>query len=66
MQKYHDEPRQYKGYLKNALAGLTGASTQVRTDQLYRQGQDLCHSRGGTTNGKTTPCALTPGRHHTI
>ena len=22
MQKYHDEPKQYKGYLKSALAGM--------------------------------------------
>ena len=24
MQKYHDEPKQYKGYLKSALGGLMG------------------------------------------
>ena len=24
MQKYHDEPKQYKGYLKSALSRLTG------------------------------------------
>ena len=30
MQKYHDEPRQYKGYLKNALV----RRSQVRQDSL--------------------------------
>ena len=27
MQKYHDEPKQYKGYLKSALTVVTGTSS---------------------------------------
>ena len=29
MQKYHDEPKQYKGYLKSALATLVGAARKA-------------------------------------
>ena len=30
MQKYHDEPKQYKGYLKSALAEITAQVTQLK------------------------------------
>ena len=30
MQKYHDEPKQYKGYLKSALAGALTARPLAR------------------------------------
>ena len=29
MQKYHDEPKQYKGYLKSALASLSAEAVSV-------------------------------------
>ena len=32
MQKYHDEPKQYKGYLKSALMGLFPVGTLVRLE----------------------------------
>ena len=36
MQKYHDEPKQYKGYLKSALGGLglVLASAEIGHDAL--------------------------------
>ena len=44
MQKYHDEPRQYKGYLKNALAVL-GA---MPPDAFERLSQRLLREAGFT------------------
>ena len=34
MQKYHDEPKQYKGYLKSALIRLDPKNLQSRTIRL--------------------------------
>ena len=38
MQKYHDEPKQYKGYLKSALGIGTGTLTAKRGDVLVEIG----------------------------
>ncbi len=52
MQKYHDEPKQYKGYLKSALITVfppDGYSTSRSCD-------------GATAGGETPPCLAGPRR----
>ena len=44
MQKYHDEPKQYKGYLKSALVLGTGGGPDAGAHQDRRHADDPCSS----------------------
>ena len=51
MQKYHDEPKQYKGYLKSALMEVIDTKFFTPDERsfsshsdLYREREDLIHN----------------------
>ena len=54
MQKYHDEPKQYKGYLKSALAVQSSVGHHVQTDTL-----DISYEESG--DGAAFPILLLHG-----
>ena len=56
MQKYHDEPRQYKGYLKNAL------DPRELGVRLYRVSVRPTPEPSGSLRGESSPAATAPPR----
>ena len=53
MQKYHDEPKQYKGYLKSALAGQSTAIPKA-ADGVVEMMRQLKITRDTAVKARTT------------
>ena len=57
MQKYHDEPKQYKGYLKSALTSRNCSTPATNSSRIWRSRRRRCQPVGGPTRLAPPPRA---------